>query len=342
MMTVISQRPRIKYPLPSALEKIEEFLQENRWRLVDLFASLDKNKDWRVRKEDFVRACRRSELFQLSLSDSVIEELITALSHPNSDFINYKRLARGRSSHLSDKRNQLLQSVESIHMDEFIPAELQQLHKSKSTSLSSSTNKLDRRQESRQTSDRETIPSSNSAKQRFVSHSTDSLSQYSTSPSMNPNYLQLPKIDTRPDHYPLPRTLVNRGTSVTTSRMTLAVAGDSQQSLNNDEVKVNSLFQNELTSEYRRSRKAVKEKDLLTYETCMRRSVIVENSFSEEKSAVLTRNLRKAILLPADREAWQIVDGWRVKTERKKKDKVERAKLREGREKDFNKIHGFL
>ncbi len=44
MRTKSADRPKVKYPLPSALEKIESFLLENRWRLVDLFKSLDKNK----------------------------------------------------------------------------------------------------------------------------------------------------------------------------------------------------------------------------------------------------------------------------------------------------------
>jgi hypothetical protein len=93
------------------LEKIEEYLRENRWRLVDLFASLDKNKDWLVKTSDFIRECKQERLM---LSDSLIEELIMALSKKNSHYLNYKGLARGRSSHLSDRRSQLLGEQQSF------------------------------------------------------------------------------------------------------------------------------------------------------------------------------------------------------------------------------------
>jgi hypothetical protein len=87
------------------LEKIEDYLRENRWRLVDLFASLDKNKDWRVKTSDFILECKQQRLI---LTESLIEELIMALSEKNSHYLNYKGLARGRSSHLSERRSQLL------------------------------------------------------------------------------------------------------------------------------------------------------------------------------------------------------------------------------------------
>lgn len=111
--TKISQRPAIRFPLPSALERIEEFLQENRWRLVDLFATLDKNKDWCVKKIDFARECKKKFLV---ISDSLIDELIAALSDTHSDYLNYKHLARGRSSHLSERRSQMM-SKHSIKFD---------------------------------------------------------------------------------------------------------------------------------------------------------------------------------------------------------------------------------
>lgn len=85
------------------MEKIEKFLNENRWRLVDLFKDLDKNKDWRVKRDDLIRECRKG---RLEISESMIDELITVLGS-NAFKINYKSLARGRSSHLSERRSQL-------------------------------------------------------------------------------------------------------------------------------------------------------------------------------------------------------------------------------------------
>lgn len=47
--------PVIRLPPPLAMERVEEFLAENHWRLVDLFRRLDKNKSWNLVKEDFMR-----------------------------------------------------------------------------------------------------------------------------------------------------------------------------------------------------------------------------------------------------------------------------------------------
>lgn len=85
------------------MERIEKFLAENRWRLVDLFKDLDKNKDWRVKGNDLIREVRKG---RLDISDGMVDELVAALG--NKAFkINYKSLARGRSSHLSERRVQL-------------------------------------------------------------------------------------------------------------------------------------------------------------------------------------------------------------------------------------------
>lgn len=96
--------PKIEYPTPGAMERIEKFLQENKWRLVDLFKDLDKNKDWRVKSDDLKRECRKG---RLDISDSMIEELVTVLGKGRYNKINYKSLAKGRYSHLSELRAQL-------------------------------------------------------------------------------------------------------------------------------------------------------------------------------------------------------------------------------------------
>ena len=47
--------PAIRLPPPLAMERVEEFLTENHWRLLDLFRTLDQTKSWKVVKEDFMR-----------------------------------------------------------------------------------------------------------------------------------------------------------------------------------------------------------------------------------------------------------------------------------------------
>lgn len=47
--------PVIRLPPPLAMERVEEFLAENHWRLLDLFRTLDRSKSWGLVKEDFKR-----------------------------------------------------------------------------------------------------------------------------------------------------------------------------------------------------------------------------------------------------------------------------------------------
>jgi hypothetical protein len=45
------------------MERVEEFLAENHWRLLDLFRQLDKNKSCRPVKEDFMRLAEKVNFF---------------------------------------------------------------------------------------------------------------------------------------------------------------------------------------------------------------------------------------------------------------------------------------
>ena len=47
--------PKIRLPQPLAMERVEEFLASNRWRLIDLFRTLDRVKSWNLAKDDFMR-----------------------------------------------------------------------------------------------------------------------------------------------------------------------------------------------------------------------------------------------------------------------------------------------
>ena len=58
--------PRIRLPVPSAMNKVEEFLATNHWRLIDLFKSMDKEKSWRIAKEDFMRFIKKVQLKMLT------------------------------------------------------------------------------------------------------------------------------------------------------------------------------------------------------------------------------------------------------------------------------------
>ena len=53
----------IRLPPPLAMERVEEFLAKNHWRLVDLFRTLDKDKSWKVVKEDFMRLIEKVKIY---------------------------------------------------------------------------------------------------------------------------------------------------------------------------------------------------------------------------------------------------------------------------------------
>lgn len=86
------------------MKKIEDFLEANRWRLIDLFKDLDKNKDWSINRNDFLRECKKGKL---EIPDEMIEELVKVLNRAKTEKIFYKELAKGRTSHLSDRRSEL-------------------------------------------------------------------------------------------------------------------------------------------------------------------------------------------------------------------------------------------
>lgn len=45
--------PTVRRPSPQAIQIIEKYLQDNKLRLIDLFASFDKNKAWSITRAQF-------------------------------------------------------------------------------------------------------------------------------------------------------------------------------------------------------------------------------------------------------------------------------------------------
>ena len=50
------ESPLVRRPSPLAIRVIERFLQRKKMRLLDLFASVDKHKNWKVTRDDFRKA----------------------------------------------------------------------------------------------------------------------------------------------------------------------------------------------------------------------------------------------------------------------------------------------
>jgi len=92
-----AERPKIVLPIPMAMEKIEQAIEEKKWRLLDLFKDLDKNKDWKVNREDFIREYASGNL---DVTDVMLDELLMA--YGNSHKLEYKNLAKDGSNFVSD------------------------------------------------------------------------------------------------------------------------------------------------------------------------------------------------------------------------------------------------
>lgn len=52
------ESPVVKRPSPLAIRIIEKFLRQKKIRLIDLFQSVDKDKDWKVSRNEFRNAMK--------------------------------------------------------------------------------------------------------------------------------------------------------------------------------------------------------------------------------------------------------------------------------------------
>ena len=51
--------PSLSIPTPLALKILEQHLKQNKLRLIDLFTAVDRNKDWKISREEFVKVCEQ-------------------------------------------------------------------------------------------------------------------------------------------------------------------------------------------------------------------------------------------------------------------------------------------
>lgn len=97
----IEMLPFLNSPLPIALAMIADYLQENRLRLLDLFKKVDKNKDWKMTKDELKISLKQTGI---PLTDMQLDELIYTVDVDNDDQISYKELARGIEVYHRDRR----------------------------------------------------------------------------------------------------------------------------------------------------------------------------------------------------------------------------------------------
>ena len=97
----VEMLPFLNSPLPIALAMIADYLQENRLRLLDLFKKVDKNKDWKMTKDELKISLKQT---RIPLTDMQLDELIFTVDVDNDDQISYKELARGIELYHRDRR----------------------------------------------------------------------------------------------------------------------------------------------------------------------------------------------------------------------------------------------
>ena len=88
-------------PLPIALALIADYLADHRLRLIDLFSDVDKNKDWRMTRDELKIAFQR---INIPLSEGQLEHLIFALDADNDAELSYREVARGIENYHRDRR----------------------------------------------------------------------------------------------------------------------------------------------------------------------------------------------------------------------------------------------
>ena len=105
--------------VPTALPKLESFLEEKHLRLLDFFKRMDKNKDWLVTVNDLQSVVKQ---YDIPVTDKECTELFSSIETKKKGEMSYKELLRGiskwtsklnrSSSHLSRIREQDLEAME--------------------------------------------------------------------------------------------------------------------------------------------------------------------------------------------------------------------------------------
>lgn len=93
--------PVINQPMPIALATINDYLAKKRLRFYDLFVQADRDKDWKVTRDEFKDIMKRTGI---PLKDAEIDQFVHALDENNDDVLEYKELAHGRDLFILNER----------------------------------------------------------------------------------------------------------------------------------------------------------------------------------------------------------------------------------------------
>ncbi|XP_052779508.1 EF-hand calcium-binding domain-containing protein 12-like [Mya arenaria] len=110
-----SSIPNLKMPAPLGLKILDQHLKEQKLRLIDLFTSTDKNKDWKISREEFIKICNEKKI---PISTGLLEDMLISLDMNLDEELDYKEMARGmelaRREKREDRRKELSREATSI------------------------------------------------------------------------------------------------------------------------------------------------------------------------------------------------------------------------------------
>lgn len=149
----------------------------------------------------------------------------------------------------------------------------------------------------------------------------------------DPNYLQLPKIDTRPGHYPLTKDQAVQRSSTMASVLSNYKKSDPNAIDYNDSKSVRVL--NELARDSQKAKREIREYDEQMLSRCVEAMNIDSESDVEPVSA---RTLHRGLLLPGDRDRNEIMLALKAKQEKKRQEKLLKDKERQMRKKELKRL----
>ncbi|XP_060081393.1 EF-hand calcium-binding domain-containing protein 12-like [Ylistrum balloti] len=97
----IKSVPSVKVPSPLGIRILDLFLKRNKMRLIDLFTQTDKDKNWKLSRDEFRKSIRQSKV---PLSEPLLEDLILSLDADFDEELDYKELARGLENWHRERR----------------------------------------------------------------------------------------------------------------------------------------------------------------------------------------------------------------------------------------------
>ncbi|XP_022302015.2 EF-hand calcium-binding domain-containing protein 12-like [Crassostrea virginica] len=98
---LIHDVPNVKIPAPLGIRILEEHLRKNKMRLIDLFVSTDKDKDWKITRDEFRKVIQESKV---PMSEALLEDMILSLDLDYDNNLDYKELAKGLSFWKKERR----------------------------------------------------------------------------------------------------------------------------------------------------------------------------------------------------------------------------------------------